>query len=64
MRNSKYPEHEQYRRKAQKRLEILDYTPQVARLLSAVLLSLRDDKTPGQRDFILEAFRTIARGDL
>lgn len=64
VRRSKYPEHEQYRRKAQKRLEVLDYTPQAAKFLSGVLLSLRDDKTPTQRDVILEMFKTTARGEL
>lgn len=63
-RNSKYPEHEQYRRKAQEGLEVLDYTPQIARILSAVLLALRDNKTPAQRDIILEAFSIIAKGKL
>lgn len=61
---SKYPEHEQYRRKTQKRLETLDYTPQTAKFLSGVLLALRDCKTPAQRDVILEMFTATARGEL
>ena len=62
--DSKYPEHEQYRRKAQRKLEGLDYTPQTARFLSGVLLSLRDDKTPSQREAILGFFATCAKGKL
>ena len=62
--DSKYPEHEQYRRKAQRKLEGLDYTPQAARFLSGVLLSLRDDCLPAKRESILGFFATCANGKL
>ena len=62
---SKYPEHECYRRKMQKCLEQkMSFTPQIARLLSGVLLHLRDDKTQTQRDVILDFFSVAARGQL
>ena len=64
MANYKYPEHERYRRKAQRKLEGLDYTPMISRILSAVLLALRDEKTTTQRDAILEFFSTCAKGEM
>ena len=54
-------EEEEKRRKAQKRLEALDYTPYVARFLSGVLRAIATGSSE-QRDVRLRAFLEIARG--
>ena len=48
------------RRKAQKRLEALCYTPQAAKMLSEVLRALHLC-TPEKREAILTEFQRIAR---
>ncbi len=60
MPRKQYPPEETKRRKAQKRLEGLNYTPQSARLLSTVLRAMALDE-PTQRDARLRAFSEIAR---
>lgn len=56
------------RRKAQKRLEALDYTPQAAKGLSGMLCAMRADVSPcapissGLREARLRAFSEIVKG--